>query len=55
MNTLKPNRLTASIAAICPALMLGLMSSGGAPSIALAFVGLGAALMALVCVLSEFG
>lgn len=51
---MKPNRLTASIGAICVALMLGLMSSGGAGPIALMLVGLGAGLMVAICVLADF-
>lgn len=54
MKTMNENRLTGLISALCVALMLGLMWLGNATPAAFALVGLGAAVMAAVCVLSEF-
>jgi hypothetical protein len=48
------NRLTGLISTLCLALMFALMWVGGAAPIALIFVGLGAALTVVVCVLAEF-
>lgn len=46
--------LIALMSAICLALMTGLMWLGNATPGAFALIGLGAAVMAAVCVISEF-
>ena len=53
MKTMNQNHLTGLMSALCMALMLGLMWLGDATAGAFALVGLGAAVMATVCLLSE--
>ena len=50
---MKPNRLIAAIGAVCLALILGLMWTGGAPPVPLLVVTLGASLMVGACVLAD--
>lgn len=47
------NRLTAAMAALCLVFIFGLMWAGDATPAVYAIVGLGAALMAAVCVITE--
>lgn len=54
MKTMNQNRLTGLMSALCMALMLALMWLGDATPGAFALVGLGAAVMAAVCVIAEF-
>jgi hypothetical protein len=54
MKTMNENRLTGLMSALCVALMFGLMWLGDATPMAFALLGLGAGLMAAVCVLAEF-
>jgi hypothetical protein len=53
MKTMNDNRLTAVMGGLCMALMFGLMWAGDAGSAAFALLGLGAAVMAAVCVIAE--
>lgn len=48
------NRLTGLMSTLCLALMFALTWVGGGSAIALTLIGLGAALMVVVCVLAEF-